>query len=161
RGLLKFDIAGAIPAGSRIIGASLLLYVVRTPGDGYDVGYFDLRRLLRNWGEGTNKTSSAPGQGYPATLNQATWLSPLALSTNLWFAPGAAATNDYDPRVSASQIVYTEFQSPYQFPDPADDPAPMLADVQRWLDVPASNYGWIFICESETSPNTTRRFGSR
>jgi hypothetical protein len=161
RGLLRFDIAGAIPPGSRITGASLSLYVVATPGDGYEVGYFDLHRLLRAWGEGTNKPPSAPGQGSPATLNEATWYSPLALTTNFWSAPGAAATNDYDPRVTASQIVYDTFQSPYQFPGPSDDPAPMLADVQRWLDAPASNYGWIFICESETSANTTRRFGSR
>jgi hypothetical protein len=57
--------------------------------------------------------------------------------------------------------VLSDVQSPYYFPDPADDPAPMIADVQRWLDDPAANFGWILICESETSANTTRRFGSR
>ena len=63
---------------------------------------------------------------------------------------GAAATNDYDPAVTAFQIVYDVPQSPYAFPDPADDPAPIIADLQRWLDDPATNFGWIFICESET-----------
>lgn len=161
RGLLRFDVAGAIPPGSRVTAASLSLSVVQTPGDGYDVGYFDLHRLLRAWGEGTNKPVNSPGQGTPATTNEATWISPFALTTNFWFAPGAAAPNDFDPAVTASQIVYSDVQSPYQFPDPNDDPAPMIADVQRWLDDPGSNFGWIFICETETSPNTTRRFGSR
>jgi hypothetical protein len=161
RGLLRFDVAGGIPRGSRITAASLSLAVVKVPGDGYDVSYFDLHRLLRGWGEGTNNPTTSPGQGFPANLYDATWNSPFALTTNLWTAPGAAPTNDYVPGVTASQIVLSDVQSPYYFPDPADDPAPMIADVQRWLDDPAANFGWILICESETSANTTRRFGSR
>ena len=161
RGLLKFDIAGNIPPHSKITAASLNLWVTQVPGDGYAVGYFDLHRLLRDWGEGTNNPAVGSGQGSPATTNEATWLSPFALTTNSWSAPGAAATNDYDPAVTAFQIVYNVAQSPYTFPDPADDPAPMIADVQTWLDHPATNFGWIFICESETVANTTRRFASR
>jgi hypothetical protein len=161
RGLFKFDIAGNIPAGSRITSASLSLSVIGIPADGYAVAYFDLHRLLRNWGEGTNNPISSPGQGSPATTNEATWLSPLAFTTNFWTAPGAAATNDYDPSLTASQIIYSTVQSPYQFPDPSADPATMIADVQRWLDNPAINFGWIFICESEDVASTARRFGSR
>jgi hypothetical protein len=161
RGLLKFDLAGSIAAGSRITAASLDLWVTQVPGDGYAVGYFGLHRLLRGWGEGTNNPANAPGQGSPATTNEATWLSPFALTTNTWHAPGAAATNDYYPAATAVRIVYDVAQSPYTFPDPSDDGAPMIADIQRWLDHPATNFGWIFICESETVPNTTRRFASR
>jgi hypothetical protein len=161
RGLLKFDIAGHVPAGARITSGSLTLAVVQVPGDGYAVGFFDLHRLLRNWGEGTNNPFAAPGQGSLATTNEATWLTPLAKSTNLWSVPGAAATNDYDPAVSASQIVYDVIQSPYIFPDPSDDPSRFITDLQSWLDHPASNFGWIFICEDENTANTTRRFASR
>jgi hypothetical protein len=84
RGLLRFDVAGAIPRGSRITAASLSLAVVKVPGDGYDVSYFDLHRLLRGWGEGTNNPTTSPGQGFPANLNDATWNSPFALTANLW-----------------------------------------------------------------------------
>jgi hypothetical protein len=161
RGLLKFDVAGHVPTGAHITSASLTLAVVQVPGDGYAVGFFDLHRLLRNWGEGTNNPAIAPGQGTLATTNEVTWLSPLALSTNFWSAPGAAATNDYDPVISASQIVYDVIQSPYVFPDPTADPSRFVADLQFWLDHPAANFGWIFICESEDTANTVRRFASR
>ena len=49
RALMKFDIAGNIPAHSQIISASLNLNVVGVPEDGYDVCFFDLHRVLRNW----------------------------------------------------------------------------------------------------------------
>ena len=71
------------------------------------------------------------------------------------------ATNDFAPTISASQIVYDDVQSPYSFPDPSADPTPMIADIQMWLDNPATNFGSIFICESEDVPSTARRFGSR
>ena len=161
RGLFKFDIAGNVPAGSRITSALLSLSVTGIPADGYAVSYFDLHRLLRDWGEGTNNPIASPGQGSPATTNEATWLSPFALTTNLWTSPGGAATNDFDPAVTAAQIIYSTVQSPYAFPDPTADPTPMLVDVQRWLDHPLTNYGWILVCESENVPSTARRFGSR
>src|SRR5581483_9163726 len=63
RALFKFDIAGNIPAQSQITSASLQLAVTGIPSDGYDVAFFDLHRLLRNWGEGTNSISV--GQGSP------------------------------------------------------------------------------------------------
>jgi hypothetical protein len=161
RGLFKFDIARNVPAGSLIISASLSLAVTGIPSDGYAAAFFDLHRLLRDWGEGTNNPVASPGQGSPATTNEATWLSPFALTTNWWTTPGTAATNDYDPAITASQIIYGTVQSPYLFPDPSADLGPMLADVRRWLDEPATNFGWILICESETVPSTARRFGSR
>jgi hypothetical protein len=161
RGLFKFDIAGNVPSQAHITSASLSLAVTGIPVDGYAVAYFDLHRVLRDWGEGDKNPASSPGQGLPATTNEATWLSPFALTTNSWFTPGAAATNDFVPDISASQIVYDDIQSPYTFPDPSADPGRMLADIQLWLDNPATNFGWIFICESEGTPSTARRFGSR
>jgi hypothetical protein len=161
RGLFKFDIAGNIPSQAHITAAALSLALTGIPIDGYAVAYFDLHRLLRDWGEGNKNPAGSPGQGLPATTNEATWLSPFALTTNSWFTPGAAAIADYAPAISASQIVYDDIQSPYTFPDPAADPAPMIADIQMWLDNPATNFGWIFICESEGTPSTARRFGSR
>jgi len=37
----------------------------------------------------------------------------------------------------------------------------LVADVQFWADHPDQNYGWIVISESESTPYTARRFGSR
>ncbi|EEF60021.1 DNRLRE domain-containing protein [Pedosphaera parvula] len=161
RGLIKFDIAASLPANSRITSASLTLAVTGIPSDGYAIAYFDLHRLLRPWGEGDKNSALSPGQGLAATTNEATWLSPLSFTTNYWTVPGAAATNDYAAVTTASQIVYDTIQSPYYFPDPADDDGPMIADLQSWLDNPAANFGWILICESEEMPSTARRFASR
>jgi len=36
-----------------------------------------------------------------------------------------------------------------------------VADVQSWVDNPASNFGWMLMSESEDVPGTARRFGSR
>ena len=159
RALFKFDIAGNIPTGSRITAATLSLTVTGIPSDGYGIGTFDLHRLLRNWGEGVE---SGGGMGLTAQTNEATWLSPFMFTTN-WTTPGAAATNDYAPNVTASQIVYdtSPAYNPYPFPALGEDQSAMIADLQHWLDTSAANFGWILICEDETVTSTARRFGSR
>src|SRR5207249_7454081 len=35
------------------------------------------------------------------------------------------------------------------------------ADAQAWLNNPATNFGWMLITESERTPESARRFGSR
>jgi hypothetical protein len=37
----------------------------------------------------------------------------------------------------------------------------LVADVQLFLDIPASNFGWLFICSDEVTPATAKRFASR
>ena len=75
--------------------------------------------------------------------------------------PGGNFPFDYVSATTASQIVYDAPHNPYLFPDPHDSPAPMIADIQMWLDKPATNFGWIIICETEEVPNTVRRLASR
>ena len=36
----------------------------------------------------------------------------------------------------------------------------MVADAQSWLDDPQSNFGWVLMCDSETSDFTARGFAS-
>ena len=56
RGLVAFDVAGAIPAGSTITSVTLTLHMSRAVGGEFPVG---LHRVLKDWGEGE---SDAPGQ---------------------------------------------------------------------------------------------------
>jgi hypothetical protein len=161
RALFRFDIAGAIPAGSRIQAAALTLEVTRQPSAGYTLSDFGLYRLLVPWGEGreTSPTNcqSCAGQGSAATTNEATWNDRFAFTTNTWAAPGAQATNDYVATPSATQTIYDVNNSPYTF-GPA---AAMTADVQGWLDQPTANDGWILICSDETDNFTARGYGTR
>jgi len=160
RGLFKFEVAGNLPAGSRIKSANLVLTVTKLPADGYTFSDFGLHRLLRDWGEGNKVTPpSIPnaGNGAPATTNEANWFYRFAFTTNIWSSPGAAATNDYVPDVSSGQTIYGLNDSPYTFPS-----TPLtVADVQLWLDKPQTNFGWILVCAGEESGFTARRFGSR
>lgn len=156
RALLKFDVAGAIPAGSTINGVGLNLWVTRTPVDGNSDSVFSLRRVLRPWGEGFNADPpSSPGFGLPAQPGDATWYHCFA-ETNAWTIPGGLEGTDYSPAISSSAFIAGVSTQPYLF-----EAGDLIADVQRWLDNPQANFGWMLKTEDETSRFTARRFGSR
>src|SRR3954454_5902591 len=70
RGVLAFDIAGTIPAGSTITAVSLTMNMSMTPvSTAYTV---ELHKLLADWGEGTSHAPMGEGDGAPATPNDAT-----------------------------------------------------------------------------------------
>ena len=149
RGLLKFDLAPAIPAGARINAARLVLQVTKINTSGTSPTY-ELRRVLKGWGEG-NKTGN---NGEPASLGEATWNSRQAPAT-AWSSPGGAAPDDFS-LVSSAGLLVGGLGS-YTF-GPTPD---LAADVQQWLDHPESNFGWILIAQDEAAPQTARHFGSR
>jgi hypothetical protein len=154
RGLYKFDFT-VVPPNSKIQSAILQLEVTKEPSGGAEPSTFELHRMLKSWGEGdkdsTLETSS--GMGFPATINEATWNSPFALTTNSWTAPGA--TGDFADVVSSSVMVYGVGDFPI-----FDTTPEMVADVQTWMDNPATNFGWLLKTESESISRTARQFGS-
>ncbi len=75
RGVLAFDIAGNIPAGSTITGVSLSLNMSRTPSD--TARTVELHVLLADWGEGTSIAPGEEGDGAPATPNDASERKPV------------------------------------------------------------------------------------
>src|SRR5213594_2531991 len=146
RGVLAFDIAGNIPPGSTIIAASLSMNMSRTI-DG-TARTTELHKLLADWGEGTSHAPGEEGSGAPATPNDATWRHRF-YNTTFWTTQGG----DFSPTVSASQSVGPVGQ--YMWSS-----AQMVADVQSWLDNPASNFGWLVLGDESTSP-TAKRFDTR
>ena len=157
RGLVKFDVAGSIPAGSRILGVVLTVRVTQIPRDGYNGSSFSLRRMLVSWGEGTNLFADpqAPGFGSPAAPGDATWEHRFSHTTNTWATPGGEEGVDYSTTSSALTVV--ESYDSYSF-----ESFPMAnEDVQLWLDSPQLNFGWMIKCEAEEVNFTARRFGSR
>lgn len=147
RGLMSFDVAGSIPPGATIESVSLTLQMSQTSSGPQIIAFHP---LLADWGEGTSDaTTGGGGGGATATTGDATWLHTF-FDTDLWQTPGG----DFDPSASATLNVdsvgtYTMAPSPE-----------LIADVQAWLDDPASNFGWILV-GNETIAQTTKRFDSR
>lgn len=153
--LLQFDVASAVPAGSLITAATLGLEVIRRPADGFEVTLFGLHRVLQPWGEGTNVTvSNAGGMGEPAAPGDATWNHRFAFTPETWAEPGGAPGIDFQSDLSATASIYEI--GAYQF----ESTPGTVADLQHWLDHPASNFGWMLLAESEDLPFTARRFAS-
>ena len=146
RGVLAFDIANNIPPGAVITAASLSLNMSRTPiNTAYVV---ELHKLLADWGEGTSVAPGEEGDGAPATPNDATWRHRF-FDTIFWSTQGG----DFSATVSASQLVGVVGQYTWSS-------AQMVADVQAWLDNPASNFGWLVLGD-ETAIATAKRFDTR
>jgi len=159
RGLLQFDVAAALPAGAKITAATLTLEIVGEPAEEFPVARFNLHRMLVPWAEGTktNPPFGGLGVGSPATTNEATWTHRFAFTTHTWTQAGAAAPLDYVAASSAGASMGGVDQSPYTILNTVQ----LVADLQLWLDQPATNYGWALVCQQETTKFTARRFASR
>jgi len=145
RGVIAFDIAGIIPAGSTITAVTLTLNMSMTPTDEKTV---ELHKLLADWGEGTSHAPMGEGDGAPATPNDATWRHRF-FDTIFWTTEGG----DFSAAVSASQTVGSVGK--YMWSS-----AQMVSDVQEWLDDPASNFGWLVLGDESTLA-TSKRFDTR
>ena len=145
RALLRFDFS-AIPHGAQIDAVSLTLVMNRTSGSGATV---NIHRFTSSWNEGTTNPDTQEGSGDPAMPGDATWIHR-SFDNVFWTSPGG----DFVPTVSASLAVtglgtYTWASTPA-----------LVADVQRWLVSPASNFGWLLKVESE-SGRRAKRWNSR
>ena len=147
RGVIAFDIARSIPAGSRVTNATLTLHLSREPGIGGPES-IELHRVLADWGEGTSDAPANEGGGTPATPGDATWIHTFS-DTGFWSSPGG----DFSQTVSASQAV--DAIGFYTWSGPG-----LVADLQSWLDNPQDNFGWI-MTGNESAPLTAKRFDTR
>jgi FtsP/CotA-like multicopper oxidase with cupredoxin domain len=148
RGVIAFDLAGNIPAGSTITNVVLTLHLSReTNNTGQTVA---LRRLLADWGEGTSNSDGdgGGGGGAPATSGDATWIHRF-YNTIFW----ASAGGDFSGTVSAATSVSG-------IGDQTWSSAQMVMDVQSWLDNPSGNFGWILV-GNEAANETAKRFDTK
>ena len=156
RALLAFDIVGNIPAGALINDVSLTVILNKTSA--LQPSTMTLHPLLRDWGEGevdcTGGSVGGGGGGGGALANEgdATWLSAEHLRT-----AGTTAGGDYGA-TSASTLATSQVGQPITW-DSASSPD-MVTDVQNWLDVPGTNFGWAVLGD-ETGSSNSRQFGSR
>jgi hypothetical protein len=143
--VIAFDVASGAPAEATVDSVRLIL-VVSNSSQSAAPTVISFHRILADWGEGSS--SATGGTGAPAADGDATWLHTYYPDV-FWSSPGG----DFEPEASATQAV--ELEGTYSFTG-----AGLAADVQEWLDNPASNHGWLLRGTEET-PSTARRFESK
>jgi hypothetical protein len=158
RALLRFDVAGRIPAGSRIRSVTFLVWMtVQPPNDETDPNaWFDFHRVLLPWNEGAG-TSLTPGAsvGRAAQAGEVCW-DYRSFPGVPWAIPGGAAGADYDAAVSGSTFI-TEIPSDSPFLTSAVSNR-LVQDFQFWLDHPEQNHGWLMKGQNESNRWTAKRF---
>jgi hypothetical protein len=145
RGLLAFELAGVIPAGSKITSVKLSMNL-RFGAGGDNPARVALRRVVAAWGEGSS--SSGGGRGAPASEGDATWIHTF-YPKKLWAHPGG----DYASGESAAQVAGKP--GLYEWSGPG-----MVADVRAWLASPEKDFGWILMGD-ESQGATAKVFDSR
>ncbi len=163
RGLIKFNISSAIPAGSTINGALLTMTVDDTQSTiSQSVGLYP---MTKPWADNSTSTvgSSAghEGGGFVANNGDATWADQV-YNTNTSLAvpwsmlPIGGSNLPFSSTPDSSTNVTTA--ASYQWSD-------LATEVQNWLDHPSTNFGWIVIgaenlSPMDTGPGTTLHFDS-
>ena len=146
RGLVDFDIAGNVPSGSIILGATLSLNLVQT-NSGPEI--VSVHRALADWGEGSSDAPGGEGGGASSTPGDATWI-------HTFFDGSFWSTGGGDFVAAASSSASVGGAGLYSWGPMAG----MTADVQDWLDDPGGNHGWILIGNEVFLP-TTKAFHSK
>ncbi|MGK0154087.1 MAG: hypothetical protein ACI9SE_001038 [Neolewinella sp.] len=143
RTLLHFDVASAIPAGSRVLSARLEVHVISVAAPNPMAA---AHRVTQAWSEGTTVAPGGQGSGGTAQNGDATWLHT-DYPNSLWNTPGG----DFDGQPSFSMPLTTgsSVSSPF---------AGLIGDVQSWLDAPANNFGWLLMGDEATSGGAAKLF---
>ena len=143
RALIEFDVAGALPAGAVVTGATFTLHMRMTSGGAHPV---EMRRVIQEWGE--EGSVSVGGEGGAAEPGDATWLHAMTPSA-FWAIPGGDFSLVQSAIQTVNQIGFYSWTS-----------AQLASDVQDMLDLPAANHGWILI-GNEGLLFTAKLFSSR
>jgi len=150
RGVLAFDVAAGVPAGSIIQSVTLSVNCSRVPAlDHGNARVHRLHRATSDWGEAASDAGINAGVGAAPATGDATW-SHTFFSTLFWGTAGG----DFSGTVSSTIAVPNT--GLYVFPS---TPA-LVADVQSMLDTPGSNFGWVVTGE-EVASGTARAFDTR
>jgi len=155
RGLIRFDLGGAVPPGSTIISATVNFEVIRQPAANHQNSIFDLRRMLVSWGEGIQAPLPPQDVGLPAIPGEVTWNNRFGNSIP-WAQPGGMPGVDFVAAASSSTFV-SQIGDLVEFGSTPE----LLADLQLWVDNPAQNFGWMLATQQEGTLRTARSFASR
>jgi hypothetical protein len=145
RGLVRFDVASALPPGAIVTAVELRLELTQsTHPEPIEIG---LHRVLTAWGEGASVASG--GGGAPSTPGDATWIHT-EYPDAFWDDPGGdfvAAQSSVQVVAGAGLVTWPSTPG-------------VVADVQAWLDDASGNHGWLLL-GGEEARETSKRFASR
>jgi hypothetical protein len=147
RSFVRFNLAG-VPAGVTVSSVQVRLSMTRSNSGSV---FASLYRVSNAWGEGTSDAGIPGGSGAQATAGDPTWTMRVYPGTP-WTTPGGdtAAFPSATTLLGSSLVNYLWTTTPA-----------LVSDVQRWISLPATNFGWqLRIDESQIAP-TAKRFGSR
>ncbi|MFO1076475.1 MAG: DNRLRE domain-containing protein [Planctomycetota bacterium] len=146
RALVRFDLS-SLPTTAIVLSAEVRITTVQSAYAG-PVQVFG-HRVLQAWGEGTSVAPGGGGGGTQATTGDATWLHTF-YPTSFWnnaggdFAQNPSFTILTQPFGNATSMLTN----------------PLVADVQSWVQNPATNFGWL-LKTSEATAYVTRKIDSR
>ncbi len=148
RGLVQFDIAESLPAGSIINSVELEMNLSQSQST--STTNISLHRVLQDWGEGTSNSdgNAGGGQGAASTTGDATWIHT-SYPDSTWNTPGG----DFDATVSSTVAVGPALGS-YTWSSTPE----LVAEVQFWLDNSAQNFGWLLL--GQEVAGSAKRFDS-
>lgn len=146
RAVIGFDLS-SIPANSTVTGATLTLFESRSSPNSSTTNVA-LHKMLRDWGEGASNSGLPGGSGAVAQSGDATWIYNF-YNTSSWSVPGG----DFSSVVSASSAITTDGRA-YTWSGSG-----LIADLQAWVNSPATNFGWA-ITGDEANSDTAVRFNS-
>lgn len=144
RGLLRFDVAGALPEDALVEGVSLTLYMTPSNPEPHTLRLY---RVLADWGEGPSSASG--GGGAPAQPGDVTWLHTFWDIDSWVHAGGQFAGRDSAALEVRGSGFYT-WESTIH----------MVADVRLWATAPQRNFGWVLIGD-ELVRQSVKSFASR
>ncbi len=147
RAFLRFDLAG-IPAGVAVSSVQVRMSLTRSNSSSV---FGSLYRVSGAWGEGTSNAGIPGGTGAPATSGDPTWTMRAYPAT-----PWASLGGDTAAVPSATTLVGSSLADTLWTTTPS-----LVGDVQGWINLPATNFGWqLRMDEAQIAP-TAKRFGSR
>jgi hypothetical protein len=146
RSVVRFEAAGAVPAGSRVEAVTLRVTVSRTLRDMPTV--VSIHGVTRAWSEGPADPDGEEGAGTDAGPGDCTWIHTVRPGT-LWANAGGDFGAAASSRVVDGPGVYEWASTPG-----------LVALVQGWVDAPSGNHGMLFKGD-ELMAGTAKRFESR
>jgi len=149
RTIVAFDLS-AIPPGSTVQSVEVSFTIDAQLPPGASPGTATLHRVTSDWGEGASVAPGPQGGGGTALTGDATWIHTF-FDTQTWSTPGG----DFQATPTASAGFGNGPETLTFTPTPE-----LIAEVQGWVNAPASNFGWMLIGD-ESSGQNARRIASR